>query len=398
MISSRTAPSRCAASFGRSPRACRECRSANCLPRHAQVADKFTLIRSLHHTINIHNDGSITVLTGKEPTVPDPTSTARSEHPDFGMITSRLRGPHPRRPAAVRSMPAPFQMTRPTYLGSAYQAIRDRRRQSRAGRVPQLSLRGMTVQGLDNRRRLLGQFDGLHRNATGQPRPSHALDQFHQQAYERADQPRRGPRLRPRTESQRALRDRYGRHLWGQACLLARRLAEAGTAVSQRDRQHAAGSAPSSPTGTIIPATPCVPATSPSTCAVRLPYFDQSRRRSHRGRLHPRPGSARCWSWWSASSAARRGCASARRTTRSAAITGRTRTARSSRAAGCAWARSSARPTPAANIRRDRPATPQDLLPRFIATSASIPSHTFTDSLGRPIPVLHHGQVIRQLI
>src|SRR5262249_39716016 len=27
------------------------------------------------------------------------------------------------------------------------------------------------------------------------------------------------------------LRDRYGRHLWGQGCLLARRLAEAGSAV-----------------------------------------------------------------------------------------------------------------------------------------------------------------------
>ena len=27
------------------------------------------------------------------------------------------------------------------------------------------------------------------------------------------------------------LRDRYGRHLWGQSCLLARRLAEAGSAV-----------------------------------------------------------------------------------------------------------------------------------------------------------------------
>jgi len=27
------------------------------------------------------------------------------------------------------------------------------------------------------------------------------------------------------------LRERYGRHLWGQSCLLARRLAEAGSAV-----------------------------------------------------------------------------------------------------------------------------------------------------------------------
>ena len=62
------------------------------LPLQARVADKFSLIRSLHHRVNIHNDGSITVLTGKEPTVLDPTSTARSEHPDFGMIASRLRG------------------------------------------------------------------------------------------------------------------------------------------------------------------------------------------------------------------------------------------------------------------------------------------------------------------
>src|SRR4029078_12543375 len=40
-------------------------------PLQAEVPDKFTLIRSLHHTINIHNDGSIAGLTGKEPSVPD---------------------------------------------------------------------------------------------------------------------------------------------------------------------------------------------------------------------------------------------------------------------------------------------------------------------------------------
>src|SRR5262245_63103369 len=39
------------------------------LPHHARVADRFTLVRSLHHTINIHNDASIAGLTGKEPSV-----------------------------------------------------------------------------------------------------------------------------------------------------------------------------------------------------------------------------------------------------------------------------------------------------------------------------------------
>ncbi len=35
------------------------------LPLHARVADRFSLIRSLHHKVNIHNDGSIAVLTGR---------------------------------------------------------------------------------------------------------------------------------------------------------------------------------------------------------------------------------------------------------------------------------------------------------------------------------------------
>src|SRR5262245_6066687 len=46
------------------------------LPRHAAVAHRFSVIRSMHHKINIHNDGSILVLTGKEPSVPDPSSQA----------------------------------------------------------------------------------------------------------------------------------------------------------------------------------------------------------------------------------------------------------------------------------------------------------------------------------
>ena len=48
-----------------------------------------------HHTMSAHNDGSIEVLTGKTPARPDPTSTALSEHPDFGMIASRVRGVRP---------------------------------------------------------------------------------------------------------------------------------------------------------------------------------------------------------------------------------------------------------------------------------------------------------------
>lgn len=58
-------------------------------PLQARLGDKISLVRSLHHTMSAHNDGSIEVLTGKTPARPDPTSTALSDHPDFGMVTSR---------------------------------------------------------------------------------------------------------------------------------------------------------------------------------------------------------------------------------------------------------------------------------------------------------------------
>src|SRR5262245_25094516 len=36
-------------------------------PLQARLADKIVLVRSLHHTMSAHNDGSIEVLTGKTP-------------------------------------------------------------------------------------------------------------------------------------------------------------------------------------------------------------------------------------------------------------------------------------------------------------------------------------------
>src|SRR5579871_2285976 len=64
-------------------------------PQIAQRMDRLAIVRSLHHEMSSHNDGSIELLTGKTPLVPDPTSTARSDHPDLGMIASRLRGVPP---------------------------------------------------------------------------------------------------------------------------------------------------------------------------------------------------------------------------------------------------------------------------------------------------------------
>jgi hypothetical protein len=202
------------------------------LPLQAEIADKFSLIRSLHHEMSAHNDGSIEVLTGKTPSVPDPTSQARSEHPDFGMIASQSRGPRAEGiPQYVGVQRAPF-MTNPGYLGAGHRAF-ETGDPSKPDFAPKdLTLvTGVNNRRLDDRRGLLAQFDRFRKALD---REIDGLDAFRASAFDiltsntvaRAfDLSREDPKLR----------DRYGRHRWGQSCLLARRLAEAGAAVINVD-------------------------------------------------------------------------------------------------------------------------------------------------------------------
>src|SRR4029077_19898586 len=62
------------------------------------------------------------------------------------------------------------------------------------------------------------------------------LHQFDAQAYDLLSSPRVAQAFDVGREPA-ALRDRYGRTLWGQSCLLARRLAEAGVGLVTIDAQ-----------------------------------------------------------------------------------------------------------------------------------------------------------------
>src|SRR5688572_20648256 len=151
------------------------------MPRQAQIADKFSIIRSLHHTMSAHNDGSIEVLTGKTPTVPDPTSVARSEHPDFGMIVSRIRGPRSDGlPQYIGAQKAPF-MTNPGYLGASHKAF-ETGDPSKSDFTPQnlTVVTGLDNGRLDDRQNLLSQFDGFRQ---GLDRNADALNDFNQRAF-----------------------------------------------------------------------------------------------------------------------------------------------------------------------------------------------------------------------
>ncbi len=198
-------------------------------PRQAAIADKFSLIRSLHHDVGIHSDGGIIVLTGKRPTQLDPTSQSKSEHPDFGSVASRVRGMNQDAVPPYVALPQRLYMTRPAYLGLHHAAfeIGD---PSAAGYAPPPSLRTESrAEKLEDRRALLKQFDRF-RQDLDQSGDLAAMGDFQELAFRMMTSARAAAAFDVQREPE-ALRDRYGRHLWGQGCLLARRLAEAGTAV-----------------------------------------------------------------------------------------------------------------------------------------------------------------------
>ncbi|REK09483.1 MAG: DUF1501 domain-containing protein [Planctomycetota bacterium] len=199
-------------------------------PRQAAIADRIALVRSLHHEINIHNDAAIEVLTGKRPSRLDPTSSAKSEHPDFAMIASRLRASTASAMPANVGIPGRLHMTQPTYLGVEHQPFAAGDPAAEDYAPPHLKLAaGLNAEKLSDRRGLLGQLDRMRRGLDLHA-DLEATDKFREQAFGLLASPEVAEAFDVSRESD-ATRERYGKNVWGQACLLARRLAEAGTAV-----------------------------------------------------------------------------------------------------------------------------------------------------------------------
>lgn len=198
-------------------------------PLQAQLADKFAIVRSLHHDVNIHSDGGIVVLTGKRPAVLDPASQSKSQHPDFGSVASRVRGPGAGGLPPYVAIPRQPYMTRPAYLGAHHAALEVGDPAAANFRSPIMALTGRELATLENRRQLLDQVDRFRRTAEQSDR-QRGGDPFRERALDLLTSPQAAAAFDLQRESAE-LRDRYGRHLWGQGCLLARRLAEAGVPV-----------------------------------------------------------------------------------------------------------------------------------------------------------------------
>jgi hypothetical protein len=94
-------------------------------------------------------------------------------------------------------------------------------------KVKGLEADALTLDRLDGRRSLLAQFDAA-RSGLDTSKSIDSYDRFRRRALALVTSPKTREALDVRKESA-ALRDRYGRHLFGQSTLVARRLVEAGS-------------------------------------------------------------------------------------------------------------------------------------------------------------------------
>ncbi len=85
---------------------------------------------------------------------------------------------------------------------------------------------GLTIDRLNNRQTLLGQLNSELQSQEGR-RFEAGLDAYRERAFSLVTSPEARNALRI-TEEPASVRDRYGRHLFGQSSLMARRLVEAG--------------------------------------------------------------------------------------------------------------------------------------------------------------------------
>ena len=185
-------------------------------PLQAKLGHRISLVRSLHHGMSSHNDGSIEVLTGKTPAKEDPTSTAKSDHPDFGMIASKLRGAGPGGlPAYVGVPRVPF-MVKPPDLGRTHAGFSAGNPAVPGFKPQNLSLNaGINGHRLDDRKSLVAQLD-RYRRARDLHGAVQATVEFREQAFELLTSTSVEQAFALEQEKP-ATRDRYGRHLWGQS-------------------------------------------------------------------------------------------------------------------------------------------------------------------------------------
>jgi uncharacterized protein (DUF1501 family) len=202
------------------------------LPRQAAISDKYAVLRSMAHTGGGHPSGSLQLLSG-DPAQQDQLKPA---YPDFMSVAHFLRLPgQGKLPNYVGVNPVVrydnFTIAGPAYLGPAYEPFAVTGDPNSPGfKVPNIGPGdAKQTERMEARVGLKKNFDRLRRDLD-QSGAMQAMDKYEAQALDLLTSAEAAHAFDLNLESPR-LRDRYGRNQWGQQCLMARRLVEAGCEI-----------------------------------------------------------------------------------------------------------------------------------------------------------------------
>lgn len=209
------------------------------LPRLAKLLHRCCLVRSVHHDQVAHAPAVYTALTGVKSNLRAGILGAKpTDHPAIGSVVGRYR------PPTSQVMPyvlLPFLTAegaggppQPGFLGGWLGKTSDPFLVLRGGKTPDgfnlpalLPGEGMTTERVRDRRQLLSGMNqspvGASQGAELERLQARACDLLTSAAAQRAFELDREPER---------VRDAYGRNIYGQSLLLARRLVEAGTRLS----------------------------------------------------------------------------------------------------------------------------------------------------------------------
>ncbi len=220
------------------------------LPRLSQVNDKFTLIRSLSYTPNglfNHTAAIYQMMTGYTTDKVSPSGQLEppnpKDFPNFGANLTRLKPTdQPMLPFVM--LPRPLQESNVVgkggtagFLGRAFDPYTlyppgddmDMNKLDRI-RIDDLQLQPEVFADRLKRRARLREAIDAGMPAIDKAVASYKLDEYYQQALNLIVSGRAREAFALDQEPAK-VRDRYGRNTFGQSCLLARRLIEAGTRV-----------------------------------------------------------------------------------------------------------------------------------------------------------------------
>ena len=204
------------------------------IPKIAAMADKLTIVRCMQHTMKNHNSAGYYSLTGVAPPTDDQRLRDSLElFPAYGSIVDKL-APAPKGAATFVAYPhviadgsiTPGQHA--SFLGKSHAPLFVNQDPSKADfKLPELTLPdNLSVERLESRKDILklidDQSDLLETSLVAQ-----GLDASYQKAVAMLTSPRFKQAFDLSRESEKT-RDAYGRTTYGQGCLLARRVVEAG--------------------------------------------------------------------------------------------------------------------------------------------------------------------------